>query len=376
MNKHCTVTHTGFNIDTNGRIGQCCLQKKEFLIDDFDNITDLNSWYNNDPWLSEIRHSLDNGIEHPACFTCWHYEHDNKSSKRIRSNNAEQQSKKTTIEHLDLRLSSKCNLECKLCFPGCSSQIEKLALELKEKNIESRLDLPSKNKSNLDISKLLTLVLDLPDIKAIRFAGGEPFIMPEVEEFLFKLVEIKQDISIEFITNCTVVKNKIIDVLEKFKRVHIMCSIDGIKDTIEYQRYPCKWSVIEKNFIKLYNSNFKVELTPCITLLNYLNLHKLVNWANLFPKARLCYNELINPSYLDFRIIPISARENFYNIFKNIEFKNCMENWRIFQSKTMYDYKKPTKQQIDDLKHYSSVVWDYECKEKFLDRYPWANSII
>jgi len=102
----------------------------------------------------------------------------------------------------------------------------------------------------------------------------------------------------------------------------------------------------------------------------------LVDWANLFPKARLCYNELINPSYLDFRIVPISARENFYNIFKNIEFKNCMENWRIFQSKTMYDYRNPTEQEVDDLKHYSSVVWDYKCKEKFLDRYQWANSII
>ena len=115
MNKHCIVTHTGFNIDTNGRIGQCCLQKKEYLIDNFDDITDLNFWYNTESWLSEIRHSLDNNIEHSACSTCWHYEHDNKSSKRIRSN-AVQQSNKTTIEHLDLRLSSKCNLECKMCL--------------------------------------------------------------------------------------------------------------------------------------------------------------------------------------------------------------------------------------------------------------------
>lgn len=375
MNKHCIVTHTGFNIDTNGRIGQCCLQKKEYLIDNFDDITDLNFWYNTESWLSEIRHSLDNNIEHSACSTCWHYEHDNKSSKRIRSN-AVQQSNKTTIEHLDLRLSSKCNLECKMCFPGCSSQIEKLAIELEEKNIESRLDISNKNKPNLDIKKLLNLILKLPDIKTIRFAGGEPFIMPEVEEFLFKLAEVKTNISIEFITNCTVIKNKIIKVLEKFKHVLIMCSIDGIEDTIEYQRYPCKWSVIEKNFIKLYNSNFMIDLTPCITLFNYLDLHKLVNWANLFPNARLCYNEIINPSYLDFRIIPITARTRFYDTFKNISFINYADNWKTFQSKTMYDYRNPTEQEVDDLKHYSSVVWDYKCKEKFLDRYQWANSII
>ena len=62
ISKHCSVTYSGLNIDTNGRIGQCCLQKKEFLIDDFNDITDLNSWYNNESWLSEIRHSLDNGI--------------------------------------------------------------------------------------------------------------------------------------------------------------------------------------------------------------------------------------------------------------------------------------------------------------------------
>ena len=58
MNKHCIVTHTGFNIDTNGRIGQCCLQKKEYL---------LKEHPDNLPLMRSIKRSLDqNNIMNPG----------------------------------------------------------------------------------------------------------------------------------------------------------------------------------------------------------------------------------------------------------------------------------------------------------------------
>ena len=40
---------------------------------------------------------------------------------------------------------------------------------------------------------------------------------------------------------------------EKFKRVQIGASIDGMNDVLEYQRYHAKWKSIEKNLQLLDN---------------------------------------------------------------------------------------------------------------------------
>ena len=376
MSKHCSLINNGFTIDTTGRIGHCCIQNREIYVD-WDKVTNLNEWYRQNTWLSAVRDDLNNSIENAACGACWHNENNNKESKRNRVN---RQYGTTThsIRNLDLRLSNKCNLQCKMCSGGFSDQIEKLSLELKNKGIHN--DLLNSNPSsitNVNVEKLLNLILELPDLSTIRFAGGEPFIMPEVEEFLFKLVELKKtNLTIEFITNCTSAKTRIIETLEKFKHVELMCSIDGIGDAFEYQRYPARWKTIEKNFIKMYNSKCKVGLTPCISMLNYHNMAEFFNWANQYPNARVSYNEVDYPTFLDFRLIPLSEREVFYKSFSNVNFLDVNINWKKFQTTTMFEYRTPTDDERAKLKHYSEDIWDYRCSVKFLDAYPWAKEII
>lgn len=376
MNKFCSLTYNGFNIDTSGRVGHCCIQKRNIKVD-WNNVTNLNDWYKNNNWLNSVRDNLDNGVENSACESCWQNERHDKQSKRHRVN---QQYGKTThsIRHLDLRLSNKCNLQCKMCSGGFSDQITNLALELKGKGIDNDLlnYIPSQN-VKVNTHRLLDLVLELPDLQTIRFAGGEPFIMPEVEEFLFKLVELgKTDLEIEFITNCTSAKPRIIETLEKFRHVELMCSIDAIEDALEYQRYPAKWKTIEKNFIRMYNSKCIVGLTPCISMLTYHNMTDFFEWANQFPLARVSYNEVGYPSFLDFRLIPLNARKDFYNTFSNIKFGDVNENWKKFQQATMYEHRVITINERSLLKHYSNDIWDYRCNVKFLDAYPWAKELL
>jgi organic radical activating enzyme len=376
LNKSCTLTDNGFNIDTTGRVGHCCIQKRVIRVN-WNEINDMNAWYQTNDWLNTVRNELNTGIENHACSNCWYNENSGLESKRQRVN---KQYGKTShsIRHLDLRLSNKCNLQCKMCSGGFSDQIVNLALELKDIGVENDLlnYIPSQN-VNIDIQKLLNLVLELPDLQTIRFAGGEPFIMPEVEEFLFKLVEKnKTDLEIEFITNCTSAKPRIIETLEKFHHVELMCSIDAIEDALEYQRYPAKWKTIEKNFIRMYNSKCTVGLTPCISMLTYHNMTDFFEWANQFPLARVSYNEVDYPSFLDFRLIPLNARKDFYNTFSNISFGDVNENWKKFQQSTMYEHRSITINERRLLKHYSNDIWDYKCNVKFLEAYPWAKELL
>lgn len=375
MNKFCTLTDNGFNIDTTGRVGHCCIQKRDLIVD-WNTVDDMNDWYKNNTLLNSIRTDLNQGIENTACENCWHNERNNKESKRHRVNQ-QYGSTDQSIRHLDLRLSNKCNLQCKMCSGGFSDQIVNLAHELKANGVDNDLLRSIPSTKNIDVGKLLDLVLELPDLQTLRFAGGEPFIMPEVEEFLYKLVEQgKTDLEIEFITNCTSAKTRILAALEKFKHVELMCSIDAVGAALEYQRYPARWETIERNFIRMYNTKCTVGLTPAISMLTYHNMPEFFAWANKFPKARVSYNEVDYPSFLDFRLIPLDARKEFYNNFSTVEFIDVNNNWRKFKSDTMYEHRNITDSEKKMLNHYSKDIWDYRCNVKFLDAYPWAERLL
>mgnify|MGYP003974861985 CR=1 FL=1 len=375
MNKFCTLTDNGFNIDTTGRVGHCCIQKRDLIVD-WNTVDDMNDWYKNNTLLNSIRTDLNQGIENTACENCWHNERNNKESKRHRVNQ-QYSSTDQSIRHLDLRLSNKCNLQCKMCSGGFSDQIVNLAHELKANGVDNDLLRSIPSTKNIDVGKLLDLVLELPDLQTLRFAGGEPFIMPEVEEFLYKLVEQgKTDLEIEFITNCTSAKTRILAALEKFKHVELMCSIDAVGAALEYQRYPARWETIERNFIRMYNTKCTVGLTPAISMLTYHNMPEFFAWANKFPKARVSYNEVDYPSFLDFRLIPLDARKEFYNNFSTVEFIDVNNNWRKFKSDTMYEHRNITDSEKKMLTHYSKDIWDYRCNVKFLDAYPWAERLL
>lgn len=373
MSLHCPKTYNSLYFNT-GNITQCCMQTDidNFKVD-WTDVSDLNTYYKNHNIFNEVRESLDNGIRHKLCENCWIAEDKYNHSWRF-----DDIRKETTpsIKFVDIRLSNKCNLQCKMCQPQETDQLVKLGLELKSKGIHTPLveNMPSKVP---DQSKLFELILDLPDLEKIRFAGGEPFIMPEVEEFLVKLVELgKTDLEIEFITNVTSAKPRILNALEKFKTSWLCCSIDGIKDTLEYQRYPSKWNTIEKNFIKFYNSKCNVSINPCVGILNYLDIHNFFDWANQFPKAMVHYNEVENFNFMNFRFIPESIREDFYKSFAKMNLVNANRRWYAFQKKVMYETTQPTIKDCKDLKLYALTIWDYKCNEKFLDRYPWASYML
>ena len=128
---------------------------------------------------------------------------------------------------------------------------------------------------------------------------------------------------------------------------------------------------------RLYNSALNsVTLSPCVGLLNYLTLDELFKWAAHFPNASVSYNEIYDPSCLNFRYIPQHVREPFYERFAAVDMTNADPKWQQFQKHTMYEYAEPTQDDCNMLYRYSQTVWDQRCKHKFLDLYPWAEYMI
>jgi organic radical activating enzyme len=375
MTKHCQLTYSAIHIN-GSKVSQCCMQKDSLFKDSWNDVDNLNEFYKNTAYFKNIRNELDAGIENETCRSCWFYEKNYNSSYRMHNTYFPplDDRRNVDIEYVDLRLSNYCNLQCKMCNPGSSSQINNIAIELDMLGIKNPLYIA--RPKQVDISNLINLVLELPNLKGIRFAGGEPFLMPEVEELLFKLVEKnKLDIEIEFMTNCTSAKTKVLQTLEKFKQVMLMCSIDGIEDTIEYQRYPVKWKTVENNFIKFYNTKCITKLVPCIGILNYLDLDRFFVWANQFVNTQVSYTEIDDLDFFNFRYIPFHERTKFYENFSKIPLINADDKWKKFQESVMYETLEPTQKHCNELYEHSKV-WDFRCKEKFLDRYPYMSYMV
>ena len=339
-----------------GNVSMCCLQNKLLRKTDWSDVNNLEEFYKNSEF-QKIRSTLQSNIYPTECNTCWVME--NQGTESMRQSNPYFmgiQDQTPRITHVDLRLSNKCNLACRMCFAGDSDQIAKL------EGIEIQ---PS------DTSKILDLVLDLPDLKNIRFAGGEPFVMPEVIDFLNKLVSIERtDIEIEIITNCTSIKSSLITTLNKFKKVVIMASIDGVGTWFEFQRYPARWKSVRRNFEQIYNSNSIVKMVPCIGSINLLGLSEFFIWANQCPNAQVTFNEIIEPAYLNFRYVPLDNRKRLWSEFKDMTLRNAVTDWTVFKEKLMYEYLEPdetVKQQIKDRNH---LVW-HANEEQMKEVFPW-----
>lgn len=374
--KSCWSTYHELNLTTRGTLSNCCVQDLDVIVE-WNDIDDLDEWFRNFSPFNKMRTLLDQGVELTECESCWVQERDNIKSRREYKNNFYKTDKDNiTIKKLDLRISNKCNLQCKMCVPGASDQIANLGKQLYQEGIFDAIYYQTSDFTQIHTTKILDLAVKLPNLEKITFAGGEPFIMPEVEQFLLNMVKNnKTDIEIEFITNCTVIKTDIINLLKNFKHVLISCSIDSIGDQLEYQRYPAKWKTIERNFDKIYETNFSVVLTPCISLLNLTELHRFVEWANQYPKATVVYNEVDSPTYLNFRYVPLSERQSLINS-SNTRFLNGDYNWKKFFNRLIYEYVEPSTEDCKMLKEYSTKVWDYRCNVKFLDMYPWATEMI
>jgi hypothetical protein len=105
--------------------------------------------------------------------------------------------------------------------------------------------------------------------------------------------------------------------------------------------------------------------------LNYLDLDRFFAWAAQYPDSLITFNEIQEPSFLDFRLIPPEVRPKTFNLGNNV----FTPAWFSFIADKMHQTRQPTQEECNLLKQYAQV-WDYRCNEKFLNKYPWASYII
>jgi len=265
--------------------------------------TPMSAW--NNEYMKDVRLTMLEGKIPASCSKCIAEESKGVASKRIWETGSwmedgidvedliEQTKEDGTVPeklvYLDLRLGHTCNLKCVMCSPHDSSQwvadhkkIYPLfqAKELKEQMSWDRKDFNNKWHENPDFWK--EMYAQIPNLKQVYFAGGEPLMIREHKWFLEEIIRqgYADKILVRYNTNGLLVDDEIIELWKKFKKVKVGFSIDAVEDRNWYIRYPSDWDTIERNLHKLDNTpdNIQVSIATAIQILNIKHLADFAKW--------------------------------------------------------------------------------------------------
>jgi sulfatase maturation enzyme AslB (radical SAM superfamily) len=218
---------------------------------------------------------------------------------------------KRYVTDWQIDLGNFCNSACVFCDPNSSSRLAAEFLQLgliKEMPPSSWCD---------DPVQLNTFIKDLvasPELSYIHFLGGETLITPGFKKILTALVDagIATNIVIGFTTNLTVWSDSMIELLTKFKQVHLGMSIETLTEINDYVRYPSNISSVKvclDRWITLGKQHewlMQLRITPtCLTVHDLTTVYDYA-WENKIS-VESC-NFLDNPKYMRLGVLPLEIR--------------------------------------------------------------------
>ena len=248
-------------------------------------------------WQQDLRTAMLTGKRHPGCMKCWQEEDSGKRLSIRQNYNRDIDLLKDLHYHLDvdnpkitwleLSFNNRCNIRCRMCGPYFSTNWYQDWELVKEYIPWQPADIPKYIKENpeprtIDISKLDPI---LPNIRHLKMTGGEPFIMPEYKQILYKLIELDQakHVYLNYSTNLTIMpKKELLELWSHFKHIEFATSLDGIGPVIEYVRHPTSFKTVEKVLQALmelsHSMPIRVGTRPTITVYNILDVPTITNW--------------------------------------------------------------------------------------------------
>lgn len=288
-----------------------------------------NTWDLEDRWhgqsVKDIRQQMLDSVDEPTnyiknmCSRCLNQEDAGDESDRIRFNrhfndlelNVETGNEYDTPLDLDLRPGNLCNLQCRMCYSGSSSQIEK---EIQKSKGSLLRFMGSRNVEVADWAtpeNMKFLLKNISENRRLKFLGGEPTIMPEVHDILDILLDNDiTDVPIQFTTNLTNVNRKFLKKLERFTNISFNYSIDGTGKTVEYIRYPVNWDAIKQNILEYEKIASYSAISYTLQAYNLHNLKEFLSWADDVG-VKVNINMVSQPDWDSVFVLPQYYREKY-----------------------------------------------------------------
>jgi len=348
----CNSPWYELHIYWDGSYGYCCGQTPHRPYDDalktYYNVKTMSvaEWYNSTP-ICDDRLRMKSLHRMNRCYVCWHQEKYSDGSRRLRANQKSvifdkqvfsesflqspnfdtfmysfNNSGKTKHLPIDLHidLGNHCNLACKFCKPEASSTI---ASQYKKWGLLKNNIVNDWTTDDAVWQSFLEQIIAIPEIMNIHLMGGETLISKRFQELVDKLIQHNRyDIAFSFVTNGMVFDEVLLHKLVRFKRVGIEVSVETLTKHNEYIRQGTENKIILKN-IKKYialcnNSSITVTIRPAINLLSIGYYHTLLRYC-MQNKLIIKSSPVINPSYMDVKIIPHITKVQYKNEYYKLK---------------------------------------------------------
>lgn len=352
---------------TKGIMDAGLVKKENGLPANFGKETMQSAW--NNEYMKSVRTTMLEGKIPESCNKCFEEESNGIASKRIWETyywhnedlDLETLVKETkndgtvppVIRYLDLRLGHTCNLKCVMCTPHDSSRwvqdYDQLIFKTRSPIILQQINWEKATFDNYWYEKpelWEEIFAQIPNIRQLYFAGGEPLMIKEHKHFLEEIIHrgYADKITVRYNSNGVLVNDAIIDIWSKFKEVRFAFSIDAIGDRNHYIRYPVSWNETEAALEKLDNTpdNIKVGIACAVQIFNIKHIIDFAKWKiqkkfkkiNFFEVFEiqagggiLNMHMLYIPTFLSARILPKEDKEQLRKDF--VEFKQWLwDNYR------------------------------------------------
>lgn len=302
------------------------------------------------PKFEELRENLSNNIRDSRCLTCWNLEDKNITSHRLYTRWQFPEEFKTDLKEIDISLSNKCNLACRMCNTGSSHQIWEDVDKLKKKNKMHIFEASSNNSleshnlpQNVKNNHLIKWIFDNTDkVKILKASGGEPLYDNNILNLLRKFVKDgnSKDTELAFHTNAMLINDDIIDLMNQFKIQRHSFSIDGVDSTYDYIRHKANFSILENNLKKWFRKStnvYALNINLVLSALNIGNVVDFLQWSSLMFHDKVRCNVFMSEVRPHGRGLDIAHLPNEYllKVKKDIlEFQNEFETFRTKK----YDY--------------------------------------
>jgi MoaA/NifB/PqqE/SkfB family radical SAM enzyme len=214
-------------------------------------------------------------------------------------------------------LGNLCNLKCLMCGPSASS---KIAAEWKKHDIFSHGNLIASERMPYNENTIDSYMKDFKTIltKIDRFSlvGGEAFINPNFNEIWDTLSnnDNTHNLTLVIITNGTLLPQKVLDNADKFKKLILLFSIDGVENRGSYVRSGLDWKKFDTNLKRALESNAEVATTVATSMLNIGYLDDIYDYLKSLdiPDKAIKWDAVVTePAHLRAVNLPIEIKKQY-----------------------------------------------------------------
>lgn len=407
----CVMPWINVSSHTDGSARLCCVSDDFIKKNDgtkfnlgYDKLEDI---VNSDSY-KKIRQDMLDGNLIEGCYKCYNAESNNGISHRQNYNiswksdpDFFQKYKKSlnnnneienTVQYFDLRFGNLCNLACRSCYSGASSQFNEEIKELQETQPAILKFHGIINDSLNDWYNTDTFDKNITDqlssLRQYYCVGGEPTLIDKNYEILKSMVDSGHSKHIVLVlnSNMTNTKKDFYTFFKHFKKVDILASIDGVNEMQEYLRYPSSWKQVANNLIKVIDMqlpNLIVFLTPVIQKTNLGYITELFEFAESINRkyeksiVKISPTILMDPAYLDLIYLPLEYKIKCWEKIEKWIDNSCKYQLPVFY-KQLETIKTKCHTEVDyhsNLRDYFefSDIFDKNRNEKLSDINPELN---